>query len=114
MDPSRFRVAKRISIAAGAIATVYAPAESGDVLNLRQLTVSTDTAAEVVVFFGDAIGERLDDSKAIRGLWLAANGGASPDLGCLGAWSPKAGLPVKVYCSATAILWVAAEGVVEG
>lgn len=114
-NPTRFRVCRRITFAGAgqAAAPLFEPLSAGDVLTVRQLTISTEDAAELVVYFGDVAGDRLNDSKAISGVFLGANGGASPDKGCIGAWSPSPGLAIQIYSSAAADVWVDIAGYVE-
>jgi hypothetical protein len=112
-DPSRWRMSRRLTFSGAGSQVVYETLNPGDVLNVRQVTVSTDAAAEVVVFYGNATAERLIETRAIRAAFLGANGGAAPDLDCIGAWSPSPGLPIRVYASAACVVWVGLEGVVE-
>lgn len=114
-DPTRWRVAKRLTFAGAGQATLplYSPLAAGDVLIVRQLTISTEDAAELVVYFGSAAADRLDETKAISGLFLGANGGAAPDKSCMGAWSPAPGLKIQIYASAACDVWVDIAGNVE-
>lgn len=114
-NPTRFRICRRITFAGAgqAAAPLFDPVNPGDVLTVRQLIVSTEDAAELVVYFGHVAADRNDDQKAISGLFLAANGGASPDKSCIGAWSPAAGLPIQLYASAACDVWVDLAGYVE-
>lgn len=112
-DPTRWRVTKRLTFAAAGSQDVYAPADPGDVLNVRQLTISSEDAAEIVAYYGAADADRLNDQKAVAGLFLAANGGASPDMSCLGAWAPSPGMKLRVYASAACDVWITVAGVVE-
>lgn len=118
-DPTRWRSSRKLTFAGAGYQDLYVPAEAGDVLLVRQLYISADSAVEVVVFFGAAAGSasepgaRDDDSARIFSHEPPANGGASPDLSCLGAWSPAAGRRVRVWCSAAADIHVGAAGTVE-
>lgn len=113
-NPTRWAADDRMTFAAAGSQELYAPLAAGDLLNVRQLTVSTEDAAELVVYFGRTDADRLLPGRVIRAAFLAANAGAAPDLGCLGRWAPAAGLPIRVYASAACDVWVAAEGFVEG
>lgn len=114
-DPSRWRRSRRVTFAgAGQAADPLWPvANPADILHVNQLTVSTDAAAELVVYFGTLAVDRLTDDRAIAGLFLGANGGAAPDLSCRGAWPSQAGLSVQIYASAACNVWVEIAGTVE-
>ena len=109
----RFAFDARTTFAAAGSVELYAPPTSGDVLNVRQLTVSTEDAAELVVYFGRTTADRLKPGYVIRGAFLGANGGAAPDLACLGRWSPSPGLPIRLYASAACDVWTTGEGRIE-
>jgi len=115
MAKTRFRVTRRVTFGgAGQAATpLYDPPTAGDIVNVRELTISSDAAAEIAVYFGNVAADRSDDQKAINGLFLAANGGAAPDRGCMGAWSPQAGLPIQIWAAAACNVWVAISGYIE-
>jgi hypothetical protein len=102
-----------VTFAGAGSVEIYAPLTAGDVLNVRELTISSDAAAELVAFFGEIDGDRLNEQKAINGLFLAANGGAAPDRSCLGAWSPSPGLAIRLWASAACNAWIAISGYVE-
>ena len=113
MTADRFAFDARPTFAAAGSIELYAPLGAGDVLNVRQLTVSTEDAAELVVYYGRTTADRTKPGHVIRGLFLGANGGAAPDLACVGRWSPAPGLPIRLYASAACDVWVAGEGKVE-
>lgn len=115
VNPTRFRRTTRVTFggAGQAAAPIFTPLTVQDILNVRQLTISSDAAAEIVVYFGNAAADRLDIDNAIVGLFMGANGGGSPDLGCIGSWSPNNGLPIQIWASAACNVWVTVAGVVE-
>lgn len=118
MTSTRWRASRRLTFAGAGDVDLYLPTAAGDVLNVRQLVVSTDAAAEVVVFFSESSAAAGDAAAAaadaiIFGAFLAANGGAAPDLSCVGAWAPKSGQRVRLYCSAAAHVIVAVAGLAE-
>lgn len=112
---TRFRRTTRVTFggAGQAAAPLFAPLTPQDILNVRELTIASDAPAELVAYFGAAAADRLVIDKAIAGLFLGANGGGSPDLGCLGAWSPLPGLSVQIYAGAACNVWVEIAGIVE-
>lgn len=118
-NPTRWRRARKITTTGAGYGDVYAPSEPGDVLNVRQLSVSCDAAIEVVFFFGAASGStaeataRDDETARIFSHEPPANGGAAPDLSCLGAWSPSPGRKVRYYASGAADIHVQLAGYVE-
>lgn len=118
-DPTRFRRARKVTLSGAGYVTLYEPVNAGDTLNLRQLAVSTDTAIEIVLFYGTASGTtaeaaaRDDDTARIWSHEPAANGGAAPDLSCLGAWAPSPGRKVRLWGSAAADIHVSFAGTVE-
>lgn len=117
-NPTRWRARRRL-VATGATATdVYVPLAAGEVLELRQLRVTASVAAEVIVYFSSttavpAAATAIPEDAIIFGANLAANGGASPDVGCIGAWAPSPGQRVRVWVSAAGTYHVAAEGIVS-
>lgn len=115
MNPTRWRRSRKIAFAGAGQAALplYPVLTPQDLLNVKSLTISTDAPAELVVYFGLVAGDRTDEDNAIVGLFLAANGGASPDVGCLGSWSPLPGLSLQVWASAACNVWVAASGTNE-
>lgn len=118
MNSTRWRAGKRIVAAGAASADLYAPLEAGDVLNLRQLRVSASAACEVIVYWATttatpASATAIAEDDIVFGAFLAANGGASPDLGCQGSWAPAPGRRLRVWISAAATVHVAGEGIAE-
>lgn len=117
-NPTRWTAARRIVAAAAASGDVYVPASPGDVLEVRQLRVASSAAAEVIVYWSTttttpAAATAIPEADIVFGVHLAANGGASPDLSCLGAWAPAPGRRLRVWISAAATVNVAAEGLVS-
>lgn len=117
-NPTRWRARRRLVAAGAASADLYTPAAAGDTLEVRQLRVTTSAAAEVVVYFsGSAVtpasAAAIPEDTVVFGAHLGANSGASPDLGCMGAWAPMPGQRLRVYVSAAATVNVAAEGIVS-
>jgi len=117
-NPTRWSARRRLVAAAAASTDLYAPMTAGEVLQVRQLRVSASAPVEVVLYFSasavtPASAAAIPESYVIFAAHLAANGGASPDLGCLGAWAPGPGLRLRLYVSGAATVNVAAEGVVD-
>lgn len=118
MNPTRWKARRRYVAAAAGATDLYAPAAAGDVLNVRQLRVSSSAAAEVVVYFSStstapASASAIPEDDIVFAASFGANGGAAPDLGCLGAWASKPGQRLRVYTSAAATVSVAAEGTTD-
>lgn len=115
---TRWKARIRPVAAAAAAYDLYTPPAAGDSAVVRQLRVSASAAAEVVVYHTfsavtPASAAAIPADDIVFGVFLGANGGASPDLGCLGAWPSTPGARLRVYVSAAATVNVAAEGTIE-
>jgi hypothetical protein len=117
-NPTRWKARGRFVAAGSDAFDLYTPLAAGDLLNVRQLRVSASAACEVVVYFTSsgvdpASAAAIPADDIVFGATFGANGGAAPDLGCLGAWPDSAGDRLRVYVSAAATVHVAAEGTVD-
>jgi hypothetical protein len=106
----KFRVTLQHTFAGLGSIEVYKPKEPGDILDVRQLTISTLQAVELILYFGFAAGDEDRGENRIRGFYLGVNSGAAPDLACLGAWAPKPGMPIRLYAGGVCDVHLAIEG----
>lgn len=100
---------RRIVFAGAGDDDVYVPPAAENRWTITQLFLSTDSAAEVVLYEGFAAADNADGQR-IRGGFFAANGGASPYLGCSHRPADKPGTRVRVHVSAACTLHVQGEG----
>jgi hypothetical protein len=118
-NPTRWRLARKITAAAAVWGDLYDAPDAGAVVNVRQLSLSADTALEVVIFYGEASGaaaeaaKRDDELARIFSHEPAANGGAAPDFACLGAWAPQPGMRVRYWISAAGDVHIGLAGTIE-
>jgi len=88
---------------------VYVPPAAQNSWTITELFLSTDAAAELVLYEGFAAADNADGQR-IRAGFFAANGGASPYLGCSHRPADKPGTHIRLHASAACTVHVQGEG----